>query len=318
MEFVRRLLSRLDAGWKIRVSEIDLLGEAEGVRVGLNDVHELLGVSAAHAGNNRHTILMSGLQNNTIASLTSLPAYSQLAELVRGEDVNPRLVEHETGLYFIHEFLQCIFQCAQIEFIVRAIGQWDVEIRLLFLRRVIVRTVHAECKDSFLVPEDPGRSIALMNVEVYDQNGSRRIRLQKNIGGDSHIVEQTKTCAVVRERVVGASGDIHRDAIPGGIPCTLNRPVNDQQFAVHYPFVKGETRPPDLLRRKSEFNKPTEIIGIVGEQYGIGINRAGMKYIFSTERTFVKQLLRQDLVLAHGEAVMRGQWQNVRWIPGYL
>ena len=152
MEFVRRLLSRLDAGRKIRVSEIDLLGEAEGVRVGLNDVHELLGVSAAHAGNNRHTILMSGLQNNPVAGLTSLPAYSQLAELVRGEDVNPRLVEHETGLYFIHEFLQCIFQCAQIEFIVRAIGQWDVEIRLLFLRRVIVRTVHAECKDSFLIP----------------------------------------------------------------------------------------------------------------------------------------------------------------------
>src|SRR5690606_7371407 len=123
--------------------------------------------------------------------------------------------------------------------------------------------MHRECKNTSFVSEDFSSAIALMDIQVYDQNFLCKTSLQQVIRCNSLIVEQAEPFTPVGKRVVRATGDVHGDAVLQRKMRRKQRTIDDDLLSIYNGVAKRKTGSADLRRRKCERIKSGDIVRIV-------------------------------------------------------
>ncbi len=100
-----------------------------------------------------------------------------------------------------------------------------------------------------------------------------------------------------------AAGNIERNAKLLCIQRTLYGSGGDIPSAFYQPRSHGEADGSDLFSAKRLIFKLSPVFGFVGEQDDSFIDRPGFKKVFGPHCAFVKQLLRQQIVFLHREAM---------------
>src|SRR5690606_34541442 len=114
-----------------------LLGNAEGVGVGFDDIAEFAGIATAHAHSDRDAVIPRGCEHNTIAPATTLARYAESSELIGFKNVNTCLIENKIRLHPIDKHLETFLKCMQVDIIACEVRQRYVEIRHLLFKGII-------------------------------------------------------------------------------------------------------------------------------------------------------------------------------------
>ena len=123
-------------------------------------------------------------------------------------------VEHQAGAVRLDHARQVLRQERQILVVVRAVGQRDVEVARFLAAGKLLAPCIESVKTAGSSAESRGGAVALMDVEVR-RPGSARVAPARVSTRDRHgdVVEHAVALAAIGERVVGAAGEIARDAV---------------------------------------------------------------------------------------------------------
>src|ERR1041385_6747679 len=102
-----------------------------------------------------------------------------------------------------------MLQQGKVGSIIGAIFQWNVQIALLFMKRIIVVSMHTESKYPCFFFKQTCSTITLVDIQIYDQDLARQLFVQQIIGRYGKIIQQTKTFTMVCKSMVGAARRIH-------------------------------------------------------------------------------------------------------------
>src|SRR5690606_12364904 len=167
--------------------------------------------------------------------------------------------------------------------------------------------MHRECKNTSFVSEDFSSAIALMDIQVYDQNFLCKTSLQQVIRCNSLIVEQTETFTSVGKRMVSPASDVHGNPVLQRKMCCQQRSINDDFLSFYNGVAKRKTGSPDLCRSQSKFIESADVIRVVSTQQPVRRNRIRMKKVAFSDCALMNELHGQQFIFAHGKPVVRRQ-----------
>ena len=240
-----------------------------------------------------------------------------MPQLVGGQHVNTGEVKHEIGLHFVEQAGQGFGQQLQVLGIVGAFGQGQVEVGNFFAGGVVAGSVHGKCKHARLVPEDGRRAVALVHVEVDDKDFLHGRNIGKQPGGGRRlVVQQAKSLAPRPKCVVRTARDVERHPVHQRLPGCFDGTAQNGDFALKQRGRPGEARGPLFGPRELAQAQALVIIGIVHPQNINVRGRDGGKKVGRRGRAFVQQLLGQQLIFQHREAVAGRQRMGVGWSKG--
>lgn len=171
------------------------------------------------------------------------------------------------------------------------------------MKRVIVTAVHAKGKYAWLFCEDAGGAIALVYVEVDDEEAFRDAVVEEIIGCHCKIIQQAEAFAPVCKGMVCSAGDVERDTVVEGMAATIDGAFCDHQFPVCEGGGLWESDVPLLFWGECLMEEFGEIFTRMGEEDDFF--RAGdrCKEVVRADDAFVQELFRDQFVFQHGEPV---------------
>src|ERR1043166_9023316 len=98
------------------------------------------------------------------------------------------------------------------------------------MKRVIMAAVHAKGKYARLFCEDAGRAIALVYVQVDDQDAFYGPAMEEVVGCHGKIIQQAEAFTSVGKGVVGPPGDVERYTVVKGMAAAVDGALCDHQF----------------------------------------------------------------------------------------
>ena len=69
--------------------------------------------------------------------------------------------------------------------------------------------MHGERGDPWLVREEDGAAVALMDVAIDDQHAFKLLGVEEPFGRQGEVIQDAKALGAVGVRVVGAACDVH-------------------------------------------------------------------------------------------------------------
>lgn len=107
---------------------------------------------------------------------------------------------------------QVLAQQLQVGLVARAHRHLDVDVAALLGGEVVAAAVEREGGDARLALEDDGAAVALMHVEVHNQDPPDELRVvaKRHEGGHTDVVEDAVALASVGKGVVRAAGKVSR------------------------------------------------------------------------------------------------------------
>ena len=106
-----------------------------------------------------------------------------------------------------------VAQDIEIGPVAEAVGQADIEVGVFLAQRVVALAVHRKGEHSLFVAENMRGAVALMHIQVDNEDTPGQLLIEQIIGGHGLVVKTAKTFAAVGKGVVGAAGHIHRHAV---------------------------------------------------------------------------------------------------------
>ena len=112
-------------------------------------------------------------------------------------------------------------QQGQILLICNPLGELYIVVRLLFDKGIVIPSMHGEGKDFLPMGKDLRSAIALMYIQVDNQDTLSTACLKQISSRHGLIVEHTKALSPIRVGVVGASGYIEGYTFLQGVVCPI-------------------------------------------------------------------------------------------------
>jgi len=190
------------------VMKLQLPGNPVGIRMGLDDRSELWRVAAAHAALCGYAVIECGPEDNFVALAAALDGTGEPSQLVRRKDVDAGLEEDKIGLDALDKAWQCVAEQGKISAVVGTVGQLYVEVALLFTERIVVLRMHGERENPRFAGKNSCRSVALVDVEIYDQYLFRLSVIYQVLSCNGLVVDHAKTFADIAGSMVCAAGYI--------------------------------------------------------------------------------------------------------------
>ena len=210
--------------------ETRLTGALDGREVDVDDVVDVLGIAAGHADRDRNARSPKTFEHVRIAGTQACLAETEKAQPVAFERIGARQVDRGVRAAALDRLDQRTPERLQLYLVARSIGQRDIEIAARLQRRVIARGVDREREDIRIARADFGRAVALMHIEIDDQHGPNTCNRLCVTRCDHRIIEDTVAAAARMRRMMGAAGQIDRDAVTqrieqGRTGCTGRAPT---------------------------------------------------------------------------------------------
>ena len=218
-------------------------------------------------------------------------------------------IENDVGTRLAQYARQCVREQREIRLVGRSIRKFDVQHPRNFAKRKVLGAVHAERVRVGVAFENRVCSVSLMYIEIDHHCTVRESLVPERADGDRDIVEDTEPLAVRGERVVSATGEIHRDTVGEGVPRGRNRPADRSCRPFDQRRTPRETQPPDRTRIKRPIAEAAQILGVVDAAQRVVARRFGPVQMSRVNQPFSHYAVTQQRVLCHREAV--SWWQRV-------
>ena len=138
--------------------------------MGLDRLTYRIGITTTHSGYDWLPPLPAGLEDKLITPPQSIDRQLQFTKLITLVGVDPRLVKDHFRTKAIQNLRKMSLKNRQILFITNSVWQVEVECTLLLARRKILLSMHREGEDVWVVVEDRGGTVSLMNITVDDRD----------------------------------------------------------------------------------------------------------------------------------------------------
>ena len=168
----------------------------------------LPGVAAGHGDGERYLPDAAMLEYPAITFGESGHRHPEAAEAIILVRIGAGQIDDEFRVGDVEGGIQAFFKSQEIGVIRAAIGQFNIEIALLLLKRKIARAVDRESKNAFVTGQNAGGAIALMDITINDQYPVCPAFSLHGACGNGGIIEYTKAFATITKGVVRAAGEI--------------------------------------------------------------------------------------------------------------
>jgi hypothetical protein len=189
-------------------------GLEEEVLEGVDGAFDGFGVTATHVDDHGEAELVLGFEDELIALPKSVPGELEVSQVIFGERINSSLEEHEVEAGEI-EICQGIPENGQVGLVLEVIGQGDIEIALLLAEGEIALAVEGTGEDFGAVSHHGGGAVALMDIEVENEDLIDFGVTQGLIGADREVVEDAVAGSAIVKGMVGAASHVGSDAAGG-------------------------------------------------------------------------------------------------------
>ena len=218
-------------------------------------------------------------------------------------DIDAGIVEDDIPGAPGEEFREHFAEPPRIGCVVQPVLQADVEVGGDLANRVVLRAMHGKGEGARLVAQDVGGAVALVHVEIDDQNVPGQPLVQQDQRRHGHVVEGAEAGALRAPRMVAAAGGVAGDAMAQRKPGRKHRAARRKLRAPRHARIHGEA---DLALDKGRHRAGQNLfdIGRVMRQFEpCGRRRLGLVGVLRTKQAAGLQRLDQQRVLAHGKAV---------------
>mmetsp|Transcript_2006 Transcript_2006/g.4437 ORF Transcript_2006/g.4437 Transcript_2006/m.4437 type:complete len:222 (-) Transcript_2006:262-927(-) len=150
------------------------------------------------------------LVNEAVAGLQASSRKAEFAKPVGFETVHTRLVEDQIGSELPHDVGEGLGQQRQIRTVTSTLRHFNVHVACFFGREVVGRAVHRQREHIALVLEQHGIAVALMHVQVHDQDALNDVCIvsQRHVGGHRNVRKGAEALPTVTEGVMRATCDV--------------------------------------------------------------------------------------------------------------
>lgn len=204
-------------------------------------------VAAAHAALYRYAMGICGFHNYPVTGFTALKRALQLSHLIRIENIHTGLVKDKAGAESTDNVVQVFCKEVQVS-IVRGAGlQAYIPVGGLLVKRIIMLAMHGKGIDLTAAPENIGRAVTLVDVEVYDQYPLHRRMVQQVLCGNGLVIEHTKAFPVSAACVVGTACYIKGYAVVKRPYRPIYSALYQQQLPLYQVGILDEACPPAFM-----------------------------------------------------------------------
>ncbi len=189
--------------------------------------------------------------------------------------INPGLIENEVGREIIQHARQRVMEDGKIGGILHPVGQADVQRRARLAHREIFFSMDRQGENIRPPRQQRSRAVALMHVEVEDEDTIRLPFRDQAVGGDGKIIEHAITRPAIGQRVVAAPCGISGKAVDARQPRRRPGAAGRQGGAEHDPLGHRKADPPFLGLRDGEGQHFFHIGGIMHRLYPGARHRIG-------------------------------------------
>src|SRR5882672_3085901 len=200
------------------------------------DAHRVLeprGIAASQKRGNRDLARRGGFEDNAVAAAEVLARELEAAELVLLERIGARDVGDEIGPMPVQDRRDVPLQQGEVLRAACSLVQPHVEVARRLDRGIVLLIVHREGEDAGILPEDRGRSISLMHVQVDDRGAPDSPLVLQRADRDGDVVEDAEPLAVIRKRVMEPSSQIDADAAGVRLARRENAPAGAEEGGIH-------------------------------------------------------------------------------------
>src|SRR5439155_18435731 len=169
-------------------------------------------VSARQERGRRDAARGARSEHDVVSPAQVFAAQLQSAELVLLEGVRSRDVGDEIRAVPVQYRGRMTLERGKVLRAARAGIQSDVEIARRLDRRVVLFLVHREREDTGIVAENSGRAVPLVDVQVDHGRPADQPLVLKRADRNRDVVENAKTFAVIRKRVMESAAQVDSDA----------------------------------------------------------------------------------------------------------
>jgi hypothetical protein len=176
---------------------------------------EVVAVAAGHRQRDRDLERAEQAEDAAVARQQACGAELEAAEPVAFVRVGAGEIERQAErllAVLVGEHAQGTVERAQVVGVAAAVGQGDVEVARRLAEREVPGAVERDREHARVAGEDRRRAVALVDVEVDDDDAQRRLGLQQ-ARRDGDVVEDAVAAAARRRRVVRAAGEVGGDAL---------------------------------------------------------------------------------------------------------
>lgn len=271
--------------------------------MGLYNRLELRRVAAAHAALDGYAVLMGGLKNNFVALAATVDRAREPSQLVRRKDVDAGLVEDKIGFDAFDETWQCVAEQGQIDAVVGAIRQLHVEIALLFAERVVVLRMHGQRENPRLACKNSCRSIALVDVEIYDQHLLSLLVIYQVLSSNSLVVDHTETLPGIAGSMVRAAGNVECNTRFECFEGTIHGAAGNAQLPLNEPGCLFETDATHFLAAEHTGYETVHVRAVVHSVHGRQFDEFGIEKIGLFGDPFAQELQGEQFIFIHRKAM---------------
>jgi hypothetical protein len=241
----------------------------------------------------------------TIHSDTKFPEFIGLQYIHAGKE------ERHIRIYLLQQPVQCLVEQRQVFLISRAVLQGNIKIALLFLKRVVMISMHAECKYAVFFLKYFRCAVALVHIQINDQYLFCQLMMEHIVGGSRKIIQQAEALAPVAESMVRSPCNIQCYARPERGVAAVDGALCYNELS----YCKARRlRKTDLSLfsvAQSLVFKLLQVGFRVSEQYPFVLADCWCKDVFVADSSFMQQLAGDQVIFQHGKTVPFGQGMRI-------
>ena len=169
-----------------------LPGEEDRCAVYGDRIVNLPGITASHGDGDRDMPAAAMREYPSITFGESRHRQPEAAQAVISVRIGTGQIDDEFRSGDVEGGIEAFFKSQEIGVIRAAIGQFNIEIALLLLKRKIARAVDRESKNTFVTGQNTGRAITLMDVTIDNQYPACPAFSLHGAGGHGGIIENAE------------------------------------------------------------------------------------------------------------------------------
>ncbi|EGF32008.1 hypothetical protein IMCC9480_3055 [Oxalobacteraceae bacterium IMCC9480] len=217
-----------------------------------NGIVNIPTITTGHRNSHRNAALPGGFEHHPVALCQTLEGQFHASQPIAFVRVGTGQKNNQLRVKARKQRCQRAGQRLQVGRIADIIRQADIEITDRFLKRVVAFTVQRQREHRVVARKNLGSAISLMDIQVHDRNTAGPPFRLHQARGNGRIIEDAKSFAMRRMRMMRATGQVHRNAIlerratgsdggTGGPPRTLDHAGRPRKTDAFLLFIRQLT-----------------------------------------------------------------------------
>jgi len=241
--------------------------------------------------------------DEAFALLKAPVSEGEASDSVIAMDIDPGIVKDKVGRAAIEELGQDLGEAGKVVPVAGPFRQLDVPIGGLALDGKILFAVKGKSEHGRILPENEVGPVALVDVEINDEDFSDSSLMPQLAGGDGDVVVDAEARAVSREGVMGAAGGVAAETVAKGEPGREEGSTNGDVCSADEIWRPGQADPAERPGLNLVVAESLHVIRLMGPQEDPILKRSRTAEIVPGGDSFLQEAGVQRLELFHWKAM---------------